>query len=139
MSLDNLKLNKLKKDLKPFKDKLKKKTKIVMHILDYCINDVLIMLKSSISNLKSINFKKNKLRYIKKTKKSKIFKIENNRTSITKNSFCTSVFGKHLKSYPLINYKKANSSLTTIQYKNNKFYMLIKKKLKIQNHPIKKK
>jgi hypothetical protein len=58
MSLYNLELNKLKKDLKPFKDKLKKKTKIVMHTLDYCINDVLIMLKSSISNLKSINFKK---------------------------------------------------------------------------------
>ena len=29
MSLDNLELNKLKKDLKPFKDKLKKKTKKV--------------------------------------------------------------------------------------------------------------
>ena len=28
--------------------------------------------------------------------------------------------------------------MTTIQYKNNKFYMLIKKKLKIQNHLIKK-
>ena len=68
MSLDNLEFNKLKKDLKPFKDKLKKKTKIDMDKLDYCINDVLIMLKSSISNLKSINFKKSKLRYIKKTK-----------------------------------------------------------------------
>ena len=138
MSLDNLELNKLKKDLKPFKDELKKKTKIDMHTLDYCINDVLTMLKSSISNLKSKNFKKSKLRYIKKTKKSKIFKIENNGTSITQNSFCTSVFGKLLKSNPSINYKKANSSLTTIQYKNNKFYMLVKKKLVINKHPIKK-
>ncbi len=138
IKLDNLELNKLKKDLKLFKDELKKKTKIDMHTLDYCINDVLTMLKSSISNLKNKNFKKSKLRYIKKTKKSKIFKVENNGTSITQSSFCTSVFGKHLKSNPSINYKKANSSLTTIQYKNNKFYMLIKKKLKIQNHPIKK-
>ena len=138
MSLDNLEFNKLKKDLKPYKNELNKKTKIDMHTLDYCINDVLTMLKSSISNLKSKNFKKSKLRYIKKTKKSKIFKVENNGTSITKSSFCTSVFGKYLKSSPSINYKKANSSLTTIQYKNNKFYMLIKKKLKIETHPIKK-
>lgn len=137
MSLDNLELNKLKKDLKPFKDELNKKTQINLHTLDYCINDVITMLKSSISNLKSKNFKKSKLRYIKKTKKSKIFKVENF-GSITENSFCTSVFGKHLKSIPSINYKKENSSLTTIQYKNNKFYMLVKKKLKIQNHPIKK-
>jgi transposase len=137
MSLDNLEINKLKKDLKQFKDELNKKTQINLHTLDYCINDVLTMLKSSISNLKSKNFKKSKLRYIKKTKKSKIFKIENF-GSITENSFCTSVFGKHLKSNPSINYKKANSSLTTIQYKDNKFYMLIKKKLVIQQHSIKK-
>ena len=137
MNLDNLELNKLRKDLKPFKDELNKKTQINLHTLDYCINDVLTMLKSSISNLKNKNFKKSKLRYIKKTKKRKIFKVENF-GSITENSFCTSVFGKHLKSIPSINYKKANSSLTTIQYKNNKFYMLIKKKLKIQKHPLKK-
>ena len=138
MNLDNLDLTKLKKDLKPFKNELKSKTAIDSHTLDYCINDVLIMLKSSISNLKQNNCKKSKLRYIKKGKKSKIFKIENNGSTITKNGFCTSKLGKIMKSIPSINLKKANSSLSIIQYKNDKFYMLVKKKVTINKHPIKK-
>ena len=137
MNLNNLNLNKLKKDLHPFKKNLIKKTKIDSHTLDYCINDVLTMLKSSITNLKNTNTKKSKLRYIKKTKKSKIFKIENNGGTITKNSFFVSKLGKFIKSKPQINYKQKNSSMTTIQYKNGKFYMLIKKKLNIKKHPIK--
>ena len=96
--------------------------------LDYCINDVLTMLKSSITNLKNSNTKKSKLRYIKKTKKSKIFKVENF-GSITTNSFFTSKLGKYLHSNPNVNYKKSNSSLSTIQFKNGKFYMLVKKKI----------
>ena len=92
------------------------------------------MLKSSITNLKNSNTKKSKLRYIKKTKKSKIFKVENNGTSITINSFFTSKLGKYLHSNPSINYKKSNSSLSTIQYKNGKFYMLVKKKLTINKN-----
>ena len=138
MNLDNLDLTKLKKDLKPFKNELKSKTAIDSHTLDYCINDVLIMLKSSISNLKQNNCKKSKLRYIKKGKKSKIFKIENNGSTIIKNGFCTSKLGKIMKSIPSINFKKANSSLSTIQYKNDKFYMLVKKKVIINKHSIKK-
>lgn len=136
MNLDNLNLNKLKKDLHQFKKDLIKDTKIDSHTLDYCINDVLTMLKSSITNLKNANTKKSKLRYIKKTKKSKIFKIENNGTSITDNSFFVYKLGKFIKSKPQINYKKQNSSMTTIQYVNGKFYMLIKKKVSIKNHPI---
>jgi putative transposase len=92
------------------------------------------MLKSSITNLNNHNTKKSKLRYIKKTKKSKIFKVENNGTSITSNSFFTSKLGKFLHSNPKINYKKANSSLTTIHYKNGKFYMLVKKKIIINKN-----
>lgn len=137
MNLDNLKLNKLKKDLHQFKKDLVKKTKIDSHTLDYCINDVLTMLDSSITNLRNANTKKSKLRYIKKTKKSKIFKIENNGSSITKNSFFVTKLGKFLKSKPQINYKKKNGSMTTIQYKNGKFYMLVKEKLNINKHPIK--
>ena len=134
MNLDNLDLTKLKKDLKPFKHLLKSKYFIDSHTLDYCINDVLTMLKSSITNLKNSNTKKSKLRYIKKTKKSKIFKVENNGTSITINSFFTSKLGKYLHSNPNINYKKSNSSLSTIQFKNGKFYMLVKKKLTINKN-----
>ena len=75
MNLDNLKLNKLKKDLHTFKKILVSKTHIDSHTLDYCINDVLTMLKSSISNLKNKTCKKSKLKYIKKTKKRKIIII----------------------------------------------------------------
>lgn len=133
MNLNNLDLTKLKKDLKPFKHLLKSKYFIDSHTLDYCINDVLTMLKSSITNLKNSNTKKSKLRYIKKTKKSKIFKVENF-GSITTNSFFTSKLGKYLHSNPNVNYKKSNSSLSTIQFKNGKFYMLVKKKLTINKN-----
>ena len=138
MNLNNLKLNKLKANLSPFKNYLKKKSKIDIHTLDYCINDVLIALKSSITNLNRYNSKKSKLRYIKKTKKSKIFKVENNKKSITKNSFFTSKLGNFLKAKPQINFKNKNSSIMIIQYKNGKFYMLVKKKLTIKKHPIEK-
>lgn len=129
MNLDNLKLNKLKKVLTPFKNELNKKYLIDMHTLDYCINDVLTMLKSSISNLKNSNVKKSRLKFIKKTKKSKIFKVEKN--SITPSSFFTSKFGKYFHSKPEINFKKKNTRLATIQYINGKFYMLIKKTISI--------
>ena len=136
INLENLKLNKLKKDLQEYKKSLVEKTKIDSHILDYCINDVLAMLKSSITNLNKKNFSTSRLRYIKKSKDSKIFKIENNGNTITQNSFCTSKLGKLLKSNPKINYKRETSSINTIQYVNGKFYMLYKKHLinnKIQN------
>ena len=90
MNLDNLTLNKLKKDLHKFKKELVKNTRINSDTLDNCINDVLTMLSSSITNLNQNNVKKRKLRYIKKSKKSKIIKIENNGMTITETSFCTS-------------------------------------------------
>lgn len=132
INLENLKLNKLKKDLHEYKKLLVRNTQIDSHILDYCINDVLAMLSSSITNLNNKNFITSKLRYIKKTKKSKILKIENNGTTIKENSFCVSKLGKILKSNPRINYKKETSSINTIQYINGKFYLLYKKTPKIK-------
>jgi len=139
MDLDNLNITKLKKDLHDFKKLLVAKTKIDSHSLDYCINDVLTMLSSSISNLNNANCKKCKLKYIKKTKKSKIFKLENNGTTITNTSFCTSKMGKIVKSNPKVNFKEINSTVCTIQYKKGNFFMLIKKKLNTKNriHKIK--
>ena len=128
MNLDNLKLTKLKKDLILFKQHLINETKIDSHILDYCINDVLTSLSSSISNLNNGHCKKSRLRYLKKSKKSKIFKIENNGSTISNKSFCVSKLGKFLKSNPSVNFKKINQGMCIIQYKNNKFYMLAKKK-----------
>ena len=137
MNLDNLSLNKLKKDLHKFKKELVKNTRIDSHTLDYCINDVLTMLSSSITNLNQNNIKKSKLRYIKKSKNSKIIKIENNGKTITETSFCISKLGKELKSNPLVNYKKKNSYVCTIQYVKGKFYMLMKKKTTRSKHHIK--
>ena len=139
MNLDNLNITKVKKDLHDFKKILTGKTKIDSHTLDYCINDVLTMLSSSISNLNNYNCKKSKLKYIKKTKKSKIFKLENNGRTITSSSFCTRKMGKLLKSTPRVNYKEMNDTICTIQYKKGNFYMLVKKKLDTENriHKIK--
>lgn len=132
LNLKNLNLTKLKKDLKVFKKNLVTKSKIDSHTLDYCINDALISLSSCISNLKNGHCKKSRLRFLKKSKKSKIIKIENNGSTIKKNSFCTSKLGEFIKSKPQVNFKKMNQKMCTIQYKNNKFYMLIKKKLSIK-------
>lgn len=138
MNLDNLKLNKLKYDLNEFKALLVKKTKIDSHTLDYCIKDVLSSLDSSISNLNNGNCKKSRLRYLKKNKKSKIIKIENNGSTITDKSFCTSKIGKFIKTIPNVNLKKTGEGTYIVHYKNNKFSMLIKKKkLKIKKHLIK--
>jgi len=138
MNLDNLKLNKLKYDLNEFKASLVKKTKIDSHTLDYCIKDVLSSLDSSISNLNNGNCKKSRLRFIKKSKKSKIIKIENNGSTITDKSFCTSKIGKFIKTIPNLNLKKIGEGTYIVHYKNNKFSMLIKKKkLKIKKHLIK--
>ena len=139
MNLDNLNITKLKKDLHNFKKSLVIKTKIDSHTLDYCINDVLTMLSSCISNLNNYNCKKSKLKYIKKTKKSKIFKLENNGGTMTNSSFCTSKMGKLLKSNPKVDFKEINSTICTIQYKKGNFYMLVKKKLDTTNriHKIK--
>ena len=135
MNLNNLGLTKLKKDLTPFKKTLISKSKIDSHILDYAINDVLISLSSSISNLNARNCKKSRLRFLKKSKKSKIFKVE--RGSIHEKSFCTSKLSNFIKSVPTVNFKKKVKGICTIQYVNNNFYMLIKKKLKIKKSLIK--
>ena len=58
MNLNNLGLTKVKKDLFEFKKKLNEDTNIDIHTLDYCINDVLSMLSSSITNLNRFNTKK---------------------------------------------------------------------------------
>jgi putative transposase len=136
INLDNLKLGILKKDLQSFKDNLNNKTGIDKHVLDNCIDTVLSMLRSSITNLNQGNCKKSKLRYIKKTKKNKMFKIEYH--SLREHSFCTSKFGNLIKTVPKVNFKHVNDRITTIQYKNNKCYMLARKEVKINKNKIKK-
>jgi transposase len=137
MNLDNLKLNKLKNSLNEFKKSLIKKSKIDSHTLDYCINDALSSLSSSITNLNKGHCKKSRLRFLKKTKKNKIIKIENNGSTITDKSFCVSKIGKFIKTIPNVNLMKTANGVCILQYKNGKFYFLLKKKkLKIKQHQI---
>ena len=74
INLINLDRTKLKKDFKPFKNNLVKKTGIDFHILDYCVNDVLAMFKSSITNLRNANIKKRlvKMDKIKSLKRKQV-------------------------------------------------------------------
>ena len=136
IELKNISLNKLKKDLKEFKQKLIVKSKIDSHTLDYCINDALNSLSSSISNLNNGHCKKSRLRFLKKTKKNKIIKLEN--SAMTPTSFCISRMGQYMKTKKKINFKKMVEGTCIIQQINNKFYILIKKKnLKVKKHKYK--
>ncbi len=62
------------------------------HILDKAIQDVTIQYKSAISNQKNTG-RSFRIRYIKKTKKKKIVKLEKIMISRDKKTFCRTVFG----------------------------------------------
>jgi transposase len=84
------------------------------HILDYAIVDCIAMLKSIISNQKAGNIKNSKLRFIKKSKNKKIFKVEKHICS--SNSFCSSILGKNLNIIPNLNFQEECKTVYIIQY-----------------------
>ncbi len=125
----------LKKYFEQDKEKLAIKYKVNKHILDYAINDCIAMFKSIVSNQNNKHINHSSMRYLKKSKNKKIFKVEK---EICKNeSFCTSKLGKILKIKPKLNYKNECQTVYTIQYNNkeNKFYLL--RKIKIEQKNIK--
>lgn len=121
----DLNISKLKKIFKDTKSKLSESTKINMHILDYAINDACAMFKSKVSNLKNGHIKKSKLRFLKKSKSTKIIKIENHLCS--KTSFCSSIMG-HIETCPKINFVEDISIVSIVQYnkKKDKYYLLVR-------------
>jgi hypothetical protein len=133
----DLNINKLKKEFNDYKNALSIKSGINKHILDYAINDAIIMFKSVVSNLDNGHIKKSRLRYIKKTRINKILKIEKHICS--NNSFCSSKLGKIVKSVPQINYKNDIEKVSIIKYdiKKDIFYMYIRKKVEIKSNNIK--
>ena len=104
MEID-LSINKLKKEFADDKKRLHKKTLINMHILDYAMTDACAMFKSKMSNVINGHQKKTRLRYLKKTKNNKIFKVE--KCLCSENSFCPNVLGKIIKTTRGINFKEA--------------------------------
>lgn len=125
----DLDMSKLKKKSKNIKNRLRKNYKINMHILDYAINDAIAMYKSKISNLKNGHIKKSKLRYLKKTKKTKIIKIEN--MLCTDNSFCTAQLGKEMNVSPSLNFKQNIQMAAIIQYDKKKdgYYLFVRERI----------
>lgn len=122
----NSTIGQLKKEVSVQKNLLKEKYKINMHILDYAIVDAVAMFKSKISNLKNGHIKKSRLRYLKKTKSNKIFKIENQLCNST--SFCPTIIGENLKTKPDINFKEKIKIVGIVQYdlKKDKYYLLVR-------------
>lgn len=117
-------IGELKKYFSDEKEELSEKYTVNKHILDYAINDCISMFKSIRSNQISKNIYHSKMRYLKKSKRFKVFKVE--KMICSDNSFCSSVLGKNLNIVPPLNYKNECEKVYTIQYdsKNNKFLLL---------------
>lgn len=105
-----------------------KNTKIYSHSLDYAIKDICTNVKSAYSNLKNGNIKKFRLRYIKKTKKTKLMKIEKCAISVCEYGFYNKILGI-LKTDILDDFLEIESDCT-ILYRNNRYFLLIPKKEK---------
>ena len=72
------------------------------------------------------------MRYIKRSKKSKILKIE--KEAFTKTGFCTSIFGEVDCAIPDFNYREEITTMTTIRYYKKQYTLLVKYKAKTQNN-----
>lgn len=78
--------------IKQTKQNKKQNTQVNSHILDGAIQDACSKLKSCLTNLKNGNIKHFRLRYLKRSKDTKIIKIEKNFINPDKNTFCSSIF-----------------------------------------------
>lgn len=125
----DLNINNLKKEFSINKSNISDKSNINMHILDYAIGDAIAMFKSKISNLKNGHVKKTQIRYLKRTKSNKIFKIEN---YLCKHStFCPSELGQTIKTCPQIDFKNEINIVGIIQYNKhtNEYSLLVRKRI----------
>ena len=96
------------------------------HLLDGAIKDVCSMIKSAMENKRADNIKHFRLRYLKTTKKQKILKIES--ILFSKESFCSSVLGKRIKTTDYSDFSDVDCD-STLQYNsvNNRFTLFIPK------------
>jgi transposase len=84
------------------------------------------MYKSIVSNQRKDPKMHSTMRYIKRTKNKKIFKVE--KMICSKNSFCGSVIGKTLKIIPNLNYHDECNKTYIIQYDSKKDQFLLLKR-----------
>lgn len=129
---DFLNIKTLKATLNNKKNNIITKYNINAHVLDYAINDAISMVKSKISNIRNGYQKKQRLRYLKKTKNTKIFKVEKN--LFTNTSFCPKIIGKKLITNPEFDMSTIDT-VVIIQYNslNNKYYLFNRKQIVYNN------
>jgi len=90
---------KLKKILKDYKDKIAKEYNVPTHILDEAVKEVCSNYKSAFENLKLGNIKHFHIRYIRRSNKTFIAKIENQYFSKKYSTISPTILGKKLNTY----------------------------------------
>ena len=126
-------ITKLKKMFQKDKYDIMEKTKINInnkiktidsHPLDYALQDSINRYCSCLTNLKRGNIKYFRLRYLKMNRPRRIFKIE--KLAVKKNGFHLSTFGEMKTDTDDFNFLENMHTVATIQYSQNKFYLLLK-------------
>jgi transposase len=122
------------KILKEQKEIIRQKYNVPSHTLDYAIKTACAMLKSAITNKRKGYIKHFRLRYIKKSKNTRIIDIE--KTAFSKNNF---IFKKYIKE-PILNkenydYKEIKSD-SKIYYNSilEQYILLIPQKIKVKEN-----
>lgn len=98
------------------------------HLLDGAINDALMRYKSCLTNLKNGNIKFFRLRYLKMTKKNRIFKIE--KLGFTKSGLYFNSLGKINSDIDLSKIYEKIVTTSILKYEEGKFKLYIKRKAK---------
>ena len=130
--------NKLKNEKKLIQNKsIINNIKIYAHTLDYAIEDICKNVQAAITNKKNGNIKSFRLRYIKQSKKSKIFKIEKTALKIDNENLIIKSIGS-IKINNINDIDEIPSDCTIIS-KNNRYYInipILKKCNKTKNEII---
>lgn len=100
--------------------------RISKHILDYAMQDCIKNFNTIVTKQLKGQIKHAKLRYLKKGKNKRIFKVDKHVSS--KLSFFPSVMGEVLLSEPKLNYKKECTMVYIVQYnKKENCFLLLKR------------